>query len=154
VCWFLHQEQTIHPISRKFYEKEVFKSNQFEDNAIDKVIGKCYVLFIKDYVKGKPPGAKPKDVWICESRYHDKQMHKIKNWNTCLPEAIRQEEVKLEMYPVPLSLKKVPSVFLKDDEPRDSPVSAKDSEKLSTKRFKAMSSHSKVSKEIPSRIIV
>ena len=55
--------------TRKFLDKEVFRSDYYEKIALGKVLGKCYVMFVKDYYKLAPQGFEDKDVWVCESKY-------------------------------------------------------------------------------------
>ena len=50
-CWFYRPHETFHVASRKFYEQEVFKSDYTSSASLENVLGKCYVLFIKDYLK-------------------------------------------------------------------------------------------------------
>eukprot|EP00731_Ephydatia_muelleri_P002754 Em0001g2754a len=59
-CWFYRPEETFHLSSRKFYEKEVFKSDFHSIARFSEVQGTCYVMFIKDYVWNFLPGPQPK----------------------------------------------------------------------------------------------
>ena len=61
--------ETYHVATRKFLDKEVFKSDYNEKTALSKVLGKCFVMFVKDYYKSVPQGFEEKDVWVCESKY-------------------------------------------------------------------------------------
>jgi len=81
-CWFLRPNETYHLQSRKFLEKEVFKSDYYDSVPFSKTLGKCYVMFVKDYFKLKPQGYSDTDVFVCESRYsgRNKTFKKIKAW--------------------------------------------------------------------------
>ena len=50
-------------------EKEVFKSDNYDKIPLSKILGKCYVMFVKEYYKNAPQGFEDKDVWVCESKY-------------------------------------------------------------------------------------
>lgn len=53
-CWFLRPGETYHVATRKFLQKEVFKSDFNDSVPFSKVLGKCYIMFVKDYFKMKP----------------------------------------------------------------------------------------------------
>ena len=50
----------------------MFKSDYYEKIPLSKILGKCYVMFVKDYYKLAPQGFEDKDVWVCESKYLSK----------------------------------------------------------------------------------
>lgn len=52
-CWFYRPSETFHLATRKFLEKEVFKSDYYNKVSISKVLGKCVVMFVK--VRHPPP---------------------------------------------------------------------------------------------------
>ncbi|XP_033483559.1 polybromo 1, like isoform X4 [Epinephelus lanceolatus] len=111
-CWFYRPSETFHLATRKFLEKEVFKSDYYNKASISKVLGKCVVLFVKDYFKMQPEGYRPEDVYICESRYaaRNKSFKKIKIW------AMPTSSVKLVPREVPLPVVRVASMFAKPDQ--------------------------------------
>ncbi|XP_049432062.1 polybromo 1, like isoform X2 [Epinephelus fuscoguttatus] len=111
-CWFYRPSETFHLATRKFLEKEVFKSDYYNKASISKVLGKCVVLFVKDYFKMQPEGYRPEDVYICESRYaaRNKSFKKIKIW------AMPTSSVKLVAREVPLPVVRVASMFAKPDQ--------------------------------------
>ncbi|UYV65948.1 PBRM1, partial [Cordylochernes scorpioides] len=49
--------------------QEVFPSEGHNSTPLSQVLGKCFVMMVKDYVKYKPEGFEDKDVYVCESRY-------------------------------------------------------------------------------------
>jgi len=114
--WYLRPEQTIHKASTKFLEREVFKTNMFDTYTPEDIRGRCFVLFVQDYIRGRPVGSAGKEIFVCESRYNldAKNFSKIKHWDRGLPEPIRGKPIQLELYDIPLVLKRVASVF-KDD---------------------------------------
>ncbi|XP_034725671.1 polybromo 1, like isoform X4 [Etheostoma cragini] len=111
-CWFYRPRETFHLATRKFLEKEVFKSDYYNKVSISKVRGKCVVLFVKDYFKMQPEGYRAEDVYICESRYtaRNKSFKKIKIW------AMPASSVKLVPREVPLPVVRVASMFAKPDQ--------------------------------------
>ncbi|XP_037534640.1 protein polybromo-1 [Nematolebias whitei] len=110
-CWFYRPSETFHLATRKFLEKEVFKSDYYNKAPFSKVLGKCVVIFVKDYFKMQPDGFKPEDVYVCESRYaaRNKSFKKIKIW------AMPESSVKLVPRESPLPVVRVASMFAKPD---------------------------------------
>ncbi|XP_075893553.1 polybromo 1, like isoform X2 [Nelusetta ayraudi] len=110
-CWFYRPTETFHLATRKFLEKEVFKSDYYNKVAISKVLGKCLVMFVKDYFKMQPEGFAADDVYVCESRYtaKNKAFKKIKVWS------MPASSVKLLTRDVPLPVVRVASMFAKPD---------------------------------------
>nr|XP_043879849.1 protein polybromo-1-like isoform X2 [Solea senegalensis] len=110
-CWFYRPSETFHHATRKFLEKEVFKGDYYNRASISKVLGKCVVMFVKDYFKMQPEGFRAEDVYICESRYtaRNKFFKKIKLW------AMPVSSVKLVPREVPLPVVRVASMFAKPD---------------------------------------
>lgn len=82
-CWFYRPNETFHLATRKFLEKEVFKSDNYNSTPLNQVMGRCYVMFVKDYFKMRPEEFEFKDVYVCESRYSAKAkaFKKIKIWS-------------------------------------------------------------------------
>ncbi|XP_040015552.1 polybromo 1, like isoform X3 [Xiphias gladius] len=111
-CWFYRPSETFHLATRKFLEKEVFKSDYYNKVSISKVLGKCVVMFVKDYFKMQPEGYRAEDVYVCESRYaaRNKSFKKIKIW------AMPVSSVKLVPREVPLPVVRVASMFAKPDQ--------------------------------------
>lgn len=46
-CWFYRPNETFHLATRKFLEKEVFKSDYYNKAPVSKIMGKCVVMFVK-----------------------------------------------------------------------------------------------------------
>nr|XP_046239485.1 polybromo 1, like isoform X4 [Scatophagus argus] len=111
-CWFYRPSETFHLATRKFLEKEVFKSDYYNKVSISKVLGKCVVMFVKDYFKMQPEGYGAEDVYVCETRYaaRTKSFKKIKIW------AMPVSSVKLVPRDVPLPVVRVASMFAKPDQ--------------------------------------
>uniref|UniRef100_A0A673GXQ1 Protein polybromo-1 n=1 Tax=Sinocyclocheilus rhinocerous TaxID=307959 RepID=A0A673GXQ1_9TELE len=126
-CWFYRPGETFHLATRKFLEKEVFKSDYYNRVPFSKILGKCVVLFVKEYFKLQPEGFRPEDVYVCETRYtaRTKTFKKIKIWS------MPPSSVKLVSREVPLPVVRVASMFvsakdkaadLPDAESEDVPV--------------------------------
>uniref|UniRef100_A0A8C7TDM1 Protein polybromo-1 n=1 Tax=Oncorhynchus mykiss TaxID=8022 RepID=A0A8C7TDM1_ONCMY len=90
---------------------EVFKSDYFNKVLVSKILGKCMVMFVKDYFKLQPEGVRPEDVYVCESRYsaRNKAFKKIKLW--AVPAAVR-----FVPRDVPLPVVRVASMYAKRDQ--------------------------------------
>ncbi|KAM8868716.1 protein polybromo-1-like isoform 1-T3 [Synchiropus picturatus] len=110
-CWFYRPSETFHLATRKFLEKEVFKSDYYNKVPMTKVLGKCVVMFVRDYFKLQPEDYEAADVYVCESRYSArcKLFKKIKIW------AMPPSPVKLAVRDVPLPVVRVASMFAKPD---------------------------------------
>ncbi|XP_020708055.1 protein polybromo-1 isoform X4 [Athalia rosae] len=104
---FYRPSETYHVASRKFIEKELFKSDSHLAVPLAKVAGRCSVLSVKDYFRMRPEGFPEKDVYVCESRYSTKAraFKKIKVWN------FDPEHLKLVPRERPLETKRVVSVY-------------------------------------------
>uniref|UniRef100_A0A8B9JZJ6 Protein polybromo-1 n=1 Tax=Astyanax mexicanus TaxID=7994 RepID=A0A8B9JZJ6_ASTMX len=107
-CWFYRPAETFHLATRKFLEKEVFKSDYYSKVPLSRILGKCVVLFVKDYFKLQPEGFKSEDVFVCESRYttRTKTFKKIKMFS------MPSSSVKLVTRDVPLPVVRVVSMFV------------------------------------------
>ncbi|KAH9526702.1 Protein polybromo-1 [Dermatophagoides farinae] len=108
-CWFYRPPETFHLASRRFLEKEVFKSDNYTNTPLSQVMGKCCVMFVKDYFRCQPINIDDKDVYVCESRYTSKgkSFKKIKIW-PCLQNTPYIMRANL------LPMTRVPSVFAKN----------------------------------------
>uniref|UniRef100_A0AAV2M7A2 Protein polybromo-1 n=1 Tax=Knipowitschia caucasica TaxID=637954 RepID=A0AAV2M7A2_KNICA len=106
-CWFYRPNETFHLATRKFLEKEVFKSDYYNKAPVSKILGKCVVMFVKEYFKLQPDGFEPCDVYVCESRYSakSKSFKKIKLW------AMPLNSARLLPRVVPLPVVRVASMF-------------------------------------------
>lgn len=117
--WFYRPSETFHVATRKFLEKEVFKGDYYNKVPISKVLGKCVVMFVKDYFKLQPEGFRPEDVHVCESRYtaRNKTFKKIKIW------AMPTSSVKFIPRDVPLPVVRIASMFAKPDQDKQLAIS-------------------------------
>ncbi|KAF0034954.1 hypothetical protein F2P81_012712 [Scophthalmus maximus] len=106
-CWFYRPNETFHLATRKFLEKEVFKSDYYNKAPVSKILGKCVVMFVKEYFKLHPEGFRTEDVYVCESRYSakSKSFKKIKMWTMPL------SSVRFVPREVPLPVVRVASMF-------------------------------------------
>ncbi|KAK9727973.1 hypothetical protein K7432_001425 [Basidiobolus ranarum] len=114
--WYFRADQTFHPPSKKFYENEVFKSNNVDEHPLKNVTSKCYVMYIKDYLKGYPKDFEKEDVYVCESRYSDttKSFSSIKDWKKTL-NVENKNSVEIISYQKPLKLNKISSPLFNMD---------------------------------------
>ncbi|KAM6981128.1 polybromo 1, like [Aplochiton taeniatus] len=121
-CWFYRPRETFHLATRKFLEKEVFKSDYFNKVPVSKILGKCMVMFVKDYFKLQPEGFRAEDVYVCESRYsaRNKAFKKIKMW------AMPVNSLRFVPRDVPLPVARVASMFAKPDQDKPLTVSVSD----------------------------
>ena len=65
---FVRPEETFHVPTRKFLEKEVFRTEMHESLALGRIVGRCCVVPVREYMRTKPEGFEDKDVYVCESR--------------------------------------------------------------------------------------
>ncbi|KAI8816100.1 uncharacterized protein EV422DRAFT_547313 [Fimicolochytrium jonesii] len=112
-CWYLRPEQTSHRPSARFLKNEVFKTTHNGKYFANEIVGRCWVLHYKDYIKGRPPGANENDVFVCESRYNEqqKQMSKIRNWASCIPPNAVNKTVDLVLFPTPIIPSRIFTAF-------------------------------------------
>ena len=73
------------------------------------VLGKCYVMPVRDYFKYRPEGFEEKDIFVCEWRYTSK----VRNWKKIKPSSFwdTPEHVNMVAREVPLPTTKIPAVF-------------------------------------------
>ncbi|XP_074008888.1 protein polybromo-1 isoform X19 [Numenius arquata] len=92
-------------------EKEVFKSDYYNKVPVSKILGKCVVMFVKEYFKLCPENFRDEDVYVCESRYSakTKSFKKIKLWTMPV------SSVRFVPRDVPLPVVRVASVFANTD---------------------------------------
>ncbi|KAM9134179.1 protein polybromo-1 isoform 7-T9 [Pangshura tecta] len=114
-CWFYRPNETFHLATRKFLEKEVFKSDYYNKVPVSKILGKCVVMFVKEYFKLCPENFRDEDVYVCESRYSakTKSFKKIKLWTMPI------SSVRFVPRDVPLPVVRVASVFANADKVED-----------------------------------
>ncbi|PPQ69200.1 hypothetical protein CVT26_003640 [Gymnopilus dilepis] len=119
VAWYYRPEQTFHPANRQFWEGEVFKTSHFADHPVEDIIEKVACQFTARHIRGRP---RPPywyvgwPLYVCDSRYNDRERTfvKLKNWNSCIPEEVRQSAEFMPIYPFERTVYPVrhPSPFL------------------------------------------
>ncbi|XP_073448547.1 protein polybromo-1 isoform X15 [Aquarana catesbeiana] len=116
-CWFYRPKETFHLATRKFLEKEVFKSDYYNKVPVNKILGKCVVMFVKEYFKLCPENFRDEDVYVCESRYSakTKSFKKIKLWTMPI------SSVRFKPRDLPLPVVRVASVFALKNKEEDEP---------------------------------
>ncbi|XP_076258471.1 protein polybromo isoform X4 [Rhynchophorus ferrugineus] len=104
---FLRPDETYHAQTRRFLEKEVFKSDRYCSVPLEEVKDRCCVVSVKQYFSMKPKDYDDKDVYVLESRYSSRHrsFKKIK----VFPEM--PSSIKLEPREISLEPKRVMSVF-------------------------------------------
>lgn len=112
VCWYYRPEQTVHRFDKHFLSNEVVKTGRYRDHRIDEILGRCFVMFLTRYFKGRPRRL-PTDMetYVCESRYNEEkhQFNKIKTWASCLPDEVRDKDYEMDLFERPRKMKKFPS---------------------------------------------
>ena len=73
-----HQQQALPPAPAPAQQ---MKGDLHQAIPISSVIGKCYIMPVKDYSKFKPEGFEEKDIFECEWKYTSKQ----RNWKKIKP---------------------------------------------------------------------
>ena len=106
---FFRQRETFHVPTRTFFEKEVMRGDLHQAIPISSVLGKCYVMPVKDYFKYKPEGFEEKDIFVTEWKYTSKQ----RNWKKIKPNAFWEapDHIKIVARDKTLEPKRIPSVF-------------------------------------------
>lgn len=65
---YLRPHETYHEPTRKFYENEVVCAPLYEAVPCELVAERCWVLDLNTYCKGRPMGASPEHIYVCEFR--------------------------------------------------------------------------------------
>ncbi|KAL7299920.1 hypothetical protein TKK_0007242 [Trichogramma kaykai] len=65
---YLRPHETYHEPTRKFYKNELVCAPLYEAVPCDLVAGRCWVLDPHTFCKGRPIGAPPEHIYICEYR--------------------------------------------------------------------------------------
>ena len=106
---FFRQRETFHVPTRTFYEKEVMRGDLHQSIPISSVLGKCYVMPVKDYFKYKPEGFEEKDIYVTEWKYTSKQ----RNWKKIKPTAFWEapDHINIVQRDKTMEPKRIPSVF-------------------------------------------
>lgn len=114
---FFRPYETFHIPTRRFMEQEVFKTDQHQSVSLNKIKGRCFVMYIRDYILKKPEGFEEKDVYVCESRYNTRarSFKKIKIWNNF------NGDVRFVTREEPLEINRVQSVFKNKMKEKDKP---------------------------------
>ena len=71
--WFVRPPEVDHAPTRLFYVNEVFRSTIEDTNPMLSILGKCSVLFYKDFCSTRLTEIPAVDVYVCESKYHESE---------------------------------------------------------------------------------
>ena len=124
VCWYYRPEQTVHRYDKHFLENDVVKTGQYRDHRVDEIVGRCFIMFVTRYYKGRPRNL-PHDmeIFVCEARYNEEKLtfNKIKTWASCLPDEVRDKDYEMDLFDAPRRMKKYPSpiAYLLRDEQKE-----------------------------------
>ncbi|KAG9321032.1 hypothetical protein KVV02_004993 [Mortierella alpina] len=113
--WFLRPEQIVHSYTSRFYPSEVVKASGPHEHLVDEIQERCFVLYTRDFVRGRPVDWRQgQSIYVCEQRYSEssKTVTKIKNWASILPPGRKPSDIKFNLFPEPLVLKKLPSASM------------------------------------------
>ncbi|KAK5132972.1 hypothetical protein LTR08_008335 [Meristemomyces frigidus] len=122
VCWYYRPEQTVHRFDKHFLANEVVKTGRYRDHHIEEIEGKCFIMFLTRYFKGRPRGLpEGMEIYVCEARYNETkfEFNKIKTWASCLPDEVRDKDYEMDLFDHTRKMKKYPSpiaYLLKDDQ--------------------------------------
>ncbi|KAK3677402.1 hypothetical protein LTR78_002940 [Recurvomyces mirabilis] len=124
VCWYYRPEQTVHRFDKHFFPDEVVKTGRYRDHNIEEIEGKCFIMFLTRYFKGRPRGLpEGQEIYVCEARYNETahQFNKIKTWASCLPDEVRDKDYEMDMFDHARKMKKVssPIAYLLKDEQKE-----------------------------------
>ncbi|CAG7824490.1 unnamed protein product [Allacma fusca] len=107
--YFFRPDQTYHIPTRKFLQKELFRSEIRSSHQLSEIIGKCWVMTVKgkEYFHYAPEGYGDEDVYVCEYRYSSRGrcFTKLKTW------AFSSDRVQLVPRPKSLEPVRVASIF-------------------------------------------
>lgn len=98
VCWYFRPEQTIHPSSTTFFKDEIFKTNRIGEHHVEDLLEMAFGMFYTKFTKGRPVEDwwdASKSCYVVEHRWNEdnKSFSKIKNWNSCVPEELRNKDM-------------------------------------------------------------
>lgn len=124
VCWYYRPEQTVHRFDKHFYKDEVVKTGRYRDHNIEEIEGKCFIMFLTRYFKGRPRGLpEGQEIYVCEARYNEAkhEFNKIKTWASCLPDEVRDKDYEMDLFDHTRKMKKVvsPIAYLLKDEQKE-----------------------------------
>jgi protein polybromo-1 len=110
--WCYKPRETYHLATRLFFPNEVFLTPFKDTVTVDRLRGKCCVIFAEEYLKNKPEDFDDNDVYVCESKYLGRKQHfkKLPTWP--YPEEL--EKLKVSKRSEPLKVTKVKSELAKD----------------------------------------
>lgn len=111
-CWYYRPEQTVHRVSKRFFKNEVMKTGQYRDHPIHDIVDRCFVMHYTRYFRGRPRNLPlDKEVYVCESRYNEDRhtFNRIKTWQSCLPDEVREQDYQMEPLLRPRDPRKEPT---------------------------------------------
>uniref|UniRef100_A0A1I7S1Y9 Protein polybromo-1 n=1 Tax=Bursaphelenchus xylophilus TaxID=6326 RepID=A0A1I7S1Y9_BURXY len=102
--WVYKPAQTFHLATRKFYPNEVFLTEFPGSVTVDRLKGKCAVMFVDDYCTSEPKGFESKDIYVCDHQYLGRRLHfrRLSTW----PYPEDAEKLKFEARPEEITVEK------------------------------------------------
>ncbi|CAD5207839.1 unnamed protein product [Bursaphelenchus okinawaensis] len=102
--WVYKPSQTFHLATKKFYPHEVFLTPFTANITVERLDGKCVVMFVDDYVTSKPKDFDEKDIYLCHQEYLGRRQHfrRIQTW----PFPDEAEKFNFEARPEELEVEK------------------------------------------------
>lgn len=108
---YIWPSETYHEPTRKFYTDEVLRSPVCEWAPLEEVRGLCAVLDPSTYVKGRPKGFSPENVYICEMRV-DKKAKSFSRIPKISQFSINTKSYAFDMFAEKLKIRRTYSVIL------------------------------------------
>lgn len=105
-CWYYRPEQTSHPSSKQFAEREVVQTGVYSEHALEDILEDVLVLFHTTYLRGRPSSGywhPTTPVYMVEQKYDidTKEFHSIRSWASCVPAAVREITTYVPFYHLP-----------------------------------------------------
>ncbi|KOS15381.1 rsc complex protein [Malassezia pachydermatis] len=102
-CWYYRPEQTSHPSSKQFAEREVVQTGVYSEHALEDILEDVLVLFHTTYLRGRPSSGywhPTTPVYMVEQKYDidTKEFHSIRSWASCVPAAVREITTPMDAF--------------------------------------------------------
>ncbi|KAA3671838.1 protein polybromo-1, partial [Paragonimus westermani] len=104
VAWYWRSSEARPSRRRRLLTSEVFRTALIEAIPLGKLMGRCLVLPISQFIRFRPKNVDERDVFICESQFSIKSQTfvKIRNWDIPTPVGIEMEPRPVPFVPTRL----------------------------------------------------
>ncbi|KAF7257005.1 hypothetical protein EG68_05957 [Paragonimus skrjabini miyazakii] len=104
VAWYWRSSEARPSRRRRLLTSEVFRTALIEVIPLGKLMGRCLVLPISQFIRFRPKNVDERDVFICESQFSIKSQTfiKIRNWDIPTPVGIEMEPRPVPFVPTRL----------------------------------------------------